>query len=497
MELSQHEKLDLIKSLFEFEDEAPEDEELLDHVKIHGTTLKISENLGITKIRPTLATVVWMTELHIEDNSIEEVPECIGQLTQLRSVSFPENFLTRLPESFANLKHLKWVDLSKNRFSEIPPVLERCPRLVFLSLCGNQSKGDLTFPPTWKCMRGLNLAECGLSSIPDSIAHISGLVQLQLKNNPLGEIPQAIRHLQRLEYLYIEQCQITDLPDWFGGLRRMKKLDLSGNPLEEIPSAIRKLKRLQKLIVSRCRLSELPKWLEELPIIIHLDLSGNMLGKIPSPVRQLKNLLILNVNTCGIRKLPDWLGELQGLLCLDVETNDISQLPPCIGALKSLKILKISRNNIEEIPKYVAMLPQLRFVHSDPLEHFPPAFMGNSNFDIIVEQYENARWPSEPWEMAPPANQPQPIIVQSARRLGLEGKESLCPGDVPSDCLELVQSARECSTPGCSGIFVKGGGREAIIITPYLSNVSVPFYFTTCHPSCSQGSPMNWPMNIL
>ena len=61
------------------------------------------------------------TSLNLSGRSIEELPESIGQLTNLTSLNLENNKLTNLPESIGQLINLKDLNLVDNPLIQLPP----------------------------------------------------------------------------------------------------------------------------------------------------------------------------------------------------------------------------------------------------------------------------------------------------------------------------------------------------------------------------------------
>ncbi|MFM7513801.1 MAG: leucine-rich repeat domain-containing protein, partial [Cyanobium sp.] len=52
------------------------------------------------------ASLIGATELDLSHNQLTELPESLGQLTQLQMLTLSDNHLTALPESFGQLTQL-------------------------------------------------------------------------------------------------------------------------------------------------------------------------------------------------------------------------------------------------------------------------------------------------------------------------------------------------------------------------------------------------------
>lgn len=114
-----------------------------------------------------------------------------------------------------------------------------------LSLADNKLKEIPAEVFQFKNLQVLNLNNCALVELSDSIRALHNLQFLSLYDNKLRVLPQGIRELKNLEVLYLGKNKLFELPLWVGGLGKIQRLDISRN-------------RMTPLEVSRIR-SLLPK----------------------------------------------------------------------------------------------------------------------------------------------------------------------------------------------------------------------------------------------
>ena len=81
----------------------------------------------------------WLRESHLSLSGmgLTELPESVGQLTQLEALFLFSNQLSSLPESLRQLTQLRKLNLSHNRFSSLPEWLGQFIQLQELNLDGN------------------------------------------------------------------------------------------------------------------------------------------------------------------------------------------------------------------------------------------------------------------------------------------------------------------------------------------------------------------------
>ncbi len=78
--------------------------------------------------------------------------------------------------------------------------------------------------------------------------------------------------------------------------RRLAYLDLYNNQISEIPEALAQLTSLRYLNLNNNQISEIPEALAQLTFLGHLNLSNNQIRKIPGALAQLTFLGHLNLS---------------------------------------------------------------------------------------------------------------------------------------------------------------------------------------------------------
>lgn len=239
----------------------------------------------------------------------------------------------------------------------------------------------------------LNLYNCGLKSLPESIGNLTMLKSLRCKRNKLERLPESFGNLtmlRRLEFsvdnqhfeeknrlellpnsfgklISLELLNLSDnelkiLPDSFGNLISLKDLKLEGNKLESLPNSIGNLKSLESLNLGGNYLTELPESIGKLDALKSLILGANKLTRLPKSIGNLKNLETLTLADNNLIELPNSIGELHSLYSLILEENNLISLPREIGTLKQLGTLNVNFNKLTSIPDTIGKLENLKFL---------------------------------------------------------------------------------------------------------------------------------------
>ena len=153
-------------------------------------------------------------ELDISNESIRHIPESIGRLRNLTSLSLVNDELVSIPNSIGSLRNLTQLVLAYNQLDSIPDSIRRLTNLDHLDLEGNRFT---TFPTITSLtnLEDLNLSNNQITSIPRTIEDLTNLEDLNLSSNPIQHIPECIGHLNLLR-LNLAYTQLTRIPATIG-----------------------------------------------------------------------------------------------------------------------------------------------------------------------------------------------------------------------------------------------------------------------------------------
>ncbi len=200
-------------------------------------------------------------KLNLVGMQLAELPESLGQLTQLQRLDLSANRLTALPEWLGQFTQLQELNLAANQLTELP-----------------ESLGQLTQ------LQELNLAQNQLTKLPKWLGQLTQLQQLYLYFNRLTELPEWLGQLIQLRVLFLSQNQLTELPDWLGQLTQLLTLDLSNIELKVLPESLGQLTQLQVLYLDEDQLTALPLSLRQLTRLKELYLHGNVELGLPPEI---------------------------------------------------------------------------------------------------------------------------------------------------------------------------------------------------------------------
>jgi len=139
---------------------------------VYNSALEVGPQTWVT------GRLVMLVATYIQGGSngitkkVNQLPEDIGQLSELTTLYFEKHDLTELPESFTSLSRLTSLYISNNWLTTLPENFGSLTSLIILDLGYNQ-----------------------LEYIPESIGNLVNLEYLFLFNNHLTSLPGAICNL--------------------------------------------------------------------------------------------------------------------------------------------------------------------------------------------------------------------------------------------------------------------------------------------------------------
>ena len=113
--------------------------------------------------------------------------------------------------------------------------------------------------------------------IPVIAQQLPGLKELDLAENDIDRIPDAITRLSGLEVLNLEENALQTLPDVLVQMSNLKTLNLADNNIDEFPQVVTRIPALEHIDLSANNIEDIPRTLGNLGTLT-IDLSGNNLN---------------------------------------------------------------------------------------------------------------------------------------------------------------------------------------------------------------------------
>ncbi|NXO18782.1 LRCH3 protein, partial [Oriolus oriolus] len=186
-----------------------------------------------------------------------------------------------------------------------------------------------------------DLSRNRLSELPAEACHFVSLETLNLYQNCIRYIPEAVLNLQSLTFLNISS-------DYF-----IFFLSKSRNQLSTLPVHLCSLP-LKVLIASNNKLVSIPEEIGQLRQLTELDVSCNEIQTIPPQIGNLESLRDLNVRRNNLVRLPEELAELP-LIRLDFSCNKVTTIPVCYRNLRHLQTIMLENNPLQSPPAQICI----------------------------------------------------------------------------------------------------------------------------------------------
>lgn len=322
----------------------------------------------------------WIDELFqwADNNNIPEL-QYIEDDTMCGDGERPiEGFWVGLPRDRDVLVNLEELDLSWHSCCEIPKQIKHLKNLKKFTF---SKKRDGRQPPFMKNADGLDEIE----EIPDWIAELENLEELNLSNNKISFVPNAIGKLKNLKKLYLHNNMIMFVDAELASLCKLEVLWIYWNMFSVLDSCIDSLKGLAHFDVD---------WEQQ----NKLSLLSDCLDQIASQEWTDEKLLgldtgKLNAITHGLEQLQELTGP-NGIERLWNEWNRQNDLKYKLKDLKNLRELYCDGLDYPNGP--IKLCPEGVIVTSETLQkteccveilidNIPASFVKSDAFEVIIE----------------------------------------------------------------------------------------------------------------
>ncbi|XP_052300476.1 disease resistance protein RPV1-like isoform X3 [Citrus sinensis] len=275
--------------------------------------------------------------------------------------------LRKFPHVGGSMECLQELFLDETDIKEMPLSIEHLSGLVQLTLkdCKNLSSLPVTIS-SLKCLKNLKLSGCSKLKKFPQIVGMEGLSELYLDGTSITEVPSSIELLPGLELLNLNDCKnLARLPRSINGLKALKTLNLSGCcKLENVPDTLRQVESLEELDISGTATRRPPSSIFLMKNLKTLSFSG--CNGPPSTASCHLNLPfnLMGTSSCPVALMLPSLSGLCSLTKLDLSDCGLGEgaILSDIGNLHSLKALYLSENNFVTLPASISGLFNLEYL---------------------------------------------------------------------------------------------------------------------------------------
>lgn len=217
--------------------------------------------------------------LSLQGHKLRHIPDVVYTIPNLRTLDLSKNKLTALGNNISTLPVLKSLNFDENQLTALAlKNISELPKLQTLSACGNMLGMPITennsrsksipLPSLPPSLKQLKLSFNSFESFPLSIcsSNLYKLEKLDLSNNSIASIPEAISSLSSLTELNLDQNAISSLTETIGKLKKLKSLSLRRNQV-----------RVDSVVFSDQNPQPIPASLFTQTQVIDLNLDGNLI----------------------------------------------------------------------------------------------------------------------------------------------------------------------------------------------------------------------------
>ncbi|XP_048519020.1 protein flightless-1 [Dendroctonus ponderosae] len=321
----------------------------------------------LRSIPKEMGSLMKLEHLSLTRNELEKLHGELTELNCLRSLNLRHNKVksSGIPAELFHLEELSTLDLSHNNLKEVPEGLERARSLLVLNLSHNHidaipnalfiNLSDLLF---------LDLSDNRLETLPPQTRRLANLQTLVLNNNPMGHFQlRQLPSLTSLETLHLRNTQrnLANFPPSLENLLSLTDVDLAQNALPRVPDALYSLPSLRRLNLSDNDIAELSSAVEMWQKLETLNVAHNKLRALPSAICKLQSLrrLYLSDNQLDFEGIPAGIGKLGALEVFAAAHNRLEMIPEGLCRCGSLKRLNLSSNRLITLPDAIHLLGDL------------------------------------------------------------------------------------------------------------------------------------------
>ncbi|XP_027357422.1 receptor-like protein EIX2 [Abrus precatorius] len=316
--------------------------------------------------------------LYLLSNLLENpIPDEFGKaLNSLEFLDLSSNKLEgEIPYFFGNICTLQILDLSNNKLSgEISSLIQNsswCNKHIFNGLYLRNNRITGVIPESIRLLSELEFLYLGGNSLEGDVteSHLSNFSKLRglfLSYNSVSLKLSSWVPPSQLSYLFVASCKLgPSFPGWLRTASSLFKLDISDNGLSGfVPEWFwNNLQYIDMLNMSYNNLTgAIPNFKLKLPLRPFINLKSNQFeGKVPSFLLQASGLILSKNKFSDLFSFLCDRSTAKNLAILDLSNNQMKgQLPDCWESIRSLLFLDLSNNEVSgKIPMSMGTLVQL------------------------------------------------------------------------------------------------------------------------------------------
>lgn len=178
----------------------------------HIKSLRLRKN-RLTELPASMSQLTQLRILDLSNNRLRELPHWLFNFRELMYFDVSDLECVSIPEEIGRLSNLKTLGIigCKNLRS-LPDALGNLTSLTSLSAFFNALEELPSSIDRLKSLETLDVSNNKLRSIPRAILSLKNLRRLDLEGNQLTRLPAWLRSLNNLEELYLQENELLGLP---------------------------------------------------------------------------------------------------------------------------------------------------------------------------------------------------------------------------------------------------------------------------------------------
>ena len=273
-------------------------------------SLNLSYNGNLSGISSGIANLLNLTNLNLENDTLNVLPDEIGNLLNLTWLNVRWNLLTYLPDTIGNLTDLIMLDVRQNGLTTLPASMTGLANLETWSLfvgANNLDSDDMSNDVITLLDTKAEADRRDTQNMVDSAVARAALMALYNATDGVNRWRSDNRDT------WAPICNRWGIT--CDAYQSIVSIDLSNNGLNGIiPYEFSNLTKLTSLNLSNNSITDISSGVANLIYLRNLNLERNWLTSIPDELWTLRRMTGLNIRYNGLTTLP---GSLTGLINLE------------------------------------------------------------------------------------------------------------------------------------------------------------------------------------
>ncbi|XP_026420661.1 putative disease resistance protein RGA1 [Papaver somniferum] len=258
--------------------------------------------------------------LELDEDISAASQNCLINAKKLRTIFISEGSKLN-PSIFPEKNHLRILYLGRaevHGYFKLPSLSFKLRHLRYLRLSSldiEEVKNDQSIGELYNLETLILNNMHGVQNLLSNIHSLQKLRYLEVSGSDMVKLPNSVISLSNLQALDLNNCKLVSIPESIPGLKNLRFLNLSFNPIKELPVSIITLSNLKTLDVNTCKhLKALPQKVADLVSlrIFHFK-ECKLLKELPEDFGELSQLRSLDLEGTGIRVLPKSCSNLYNL----------------------------------------------------------------------------------------------------------------------------------------------------------------------------------------